>query len=104
MTADELSAALEQRVLTGQGETAPALRQAAAQIARGQPADVPDVLRQFCEKIGRHAYRVTADDIAALKAAGHSEDAIFELTVAAAVAAGRHRLARGLAALEGSRT
>ena len=39
-------------------------------------------------------------DVAALKSAGHDEETLFELTVAAAVGAASHRCARALAALE----
>jgi len=44
---------------------------------------------------------VTDADVAGLAPAGYSEDAVFELTVAAAVGAALNRLERGLAALRG---
>ena len=53
----------------------------------------------YLEKVRLHAYRVVDSDVAALKAAGLSEDEIFEQTVAAAVAAGLERLDAGLATL-----
>jgi hypothetical protein len=56
----------------------------AAQPERPAPA----VMRPYLEKVGRAAYEITDDDVAALKAAGLDEDEIFEQTVAAAVAAG----------------
>jgi alkylhydroperoxidase family enzyme len=46
----------------------------------------------YLEKVHLHAYRVTDEDVAALKAAGISEDEIFEQTVAAAIAEGLRRL------------
>ena len=46
---------------------------------------------------------VTTADIDALKAAGFSEDAIFELTVSAALGAAAGRLERGLAVVGGHR-
>jgi alkylhydroperoxidase family enzyme len=49
--------------------------------------------------VRRHAYRVTDRDVEELKAAGFSEDEIFEHTVAAAVAAGLDRRDAGLSAL-----
>ena len=49
-------------------------------------------LAAYLEKVHRHAYRVTDEDVAALKAAGVSEDEIFEQTVAAAIAEGLRRL------------
>jgi alkylhydroperoxidase family enzyme len=63
----------------------------------GEP---PAELAAFVEKMARHAYEVDDADIAALRRAGHSEDAIFEAMVAAAVGAGIARLDRGLAALD----
>jgi hypothetical protein len=53
----------------------------------------------YLDKVRRHAYQVTDRDVEALKAAGHSEDEIFEHTVAAAVAAGLERLDAGLRTL-----
>ena len=46
------------------------------------------------------SYRVTDDDIEGLLAAGYSQDAIFEITVAAALGAASHRLEAGLRALK----
>jgi alkylhydroperoxidase family enzyme len=54
----------------------------------------------YLAKVRTCAYTVTDDDVEALKAAGHSEDEIFEQTVSAAVAAGLMRLESGLKALE----
>jgi hypothetical protein len=60
---------------------------------------VPENLRPYLRKLARHAYRITDDDIAALRTAGYSEDMIFELTASAALAAGLAQMDRGLAAL-----
>ena len=60
----------------------------------------PPVMHGYLETVRRHAYRVTDRDIERLKAAGLSEDEIFEHTVAAAVAAGLTRLDAGLGALQ----
>ena len=51
--------------------------------------------------MARHAYKLTDDDLNALRRAGSSEDAIFEITVSAALGAALDRLERGLAALRG---
>jgi alkylhydroperoxidase family enzyme len=59
----------------------------------------PPELRQYVETVRRHAYRVTDRDVAALKAAGFSEDEIFEHTVSAAVAAGLERRTAALRVL-----
>jgi alkylhydroperoxidase family enzyme len=49
--------------------------------------------------VRRHAYRVTDGQVEALRAAGLSEDEVFELTVAAAVGAGLDRLDAGMRTL-----
>ncbi len=58
-------------------------------------------LAAHVDTVARHAWRVAPEDVAALRAAGLSEDAIYEATVAAALGAGLLRLERGLAALRG---
>jgi alkylhydroperoxidase family enzyme len=67
----------------------------AAQPDREAPADFD----AYLAKVRTRAYAVTDGDVEALKAAGHSEDEIFEQTVSAAVAAGLMRLEAGLKAL-----
>ncbi len=105
--------ALTEAALGGPGETAPELRRAIAADAairsgRDSSAAVdeppslalPVPLAAYLDKIRRHAYRITDADVAALRAIGYSEDAIFELTLAAAVGAGQGRLERGLAVID----
>jgi len=82
------------RVLEGPAETAPALRRAAADDA-GLPAD----LQPLVDKIHRHAYTVTDDDVARLQAV-YGDDRMFEIVVSAAIGASRARLLAGLRALE----
>ena len=86
---------LRRAVLGSPGKTSPALREAAAS-GKDLPADLAPVI----EKIRRHAYKVTDDDIAALRAAGRSDDELFELTCAAAVGVALHRCRRALAAID----
>ena len=62
---------------------------------------VEDALGRYVDMVARHAYKLTDDDLAALQRAGSSEDAIFEITVSAALGAALGRLERGLAALRG---
>jgi hypothetical protein len=91
-------------VLATPGHTPSALRRAAlARAARpGGPEDeLPAPLAGYVDKVALHAYQVTDDDLAALQRAGSSEDAVFEITVSAAVGAALARLDRGLAALRG---
>lgn len=58
------------------------------------------VVAQFVELVRQHAYRVTDADITALRTHGLSDDAIFELTVAAALGEAQRRLIAGLALLD----
>jgi len=81
-------------VLEGPGESLPAIRQAAA-AGTGVPAD----LQALVDKIHRHAYKVTDDDIASAQAK-HGDDQMFEIVVSAALGASRQRLLAGLEALE----
>jgi len=102
---------LERAALESPGETGAPLRRAVAARAAAlsgeagvgdAAAALPPALVPYVEKVARHAYQVTPEDLAALAAAGLSEDAIFEVTVAAATGAGLARLRRGLAALAAS--
>jgi len=62
--------------------------------------EAPAEFASYLEKVRRHAYRTTDRDVEELKAAGFSEDEIFEHTVSAAAAAGFERLAMALEVLE----
>lgn len=65
--------------------------------------EMPPELASYVNKVALHAYKVTDEDIEALRRVGYSEDAIFEITLSAAIGAGRVRLERGLAVLRGER-
>jgi alkylhydroperoxidase family enzyme len=67
-----------------------ALEQLRANVAATPPA--PPVLDGYLQKVRERAYTVTDSDVEALKAAGLSEDEIFEQTVAAAIGQGLRRL------------
>lgn len=60
----------------------------------------PEPARPLLEKVTQHAYKITDDDIAAAKAAGLTEDEIFELVVCAAVGQANRQLESALAALD----
>ena len=57
-------------------------------------APAPAEMTAYLEKVRDRAYAVVDRDIEALKEAGISQDAIFEQTVAVAVAEGLRRLDR----------
>ena len=93
-------------ILETPGDTDPELRKAVESFAAalsgrdaGGAADLPDDLVPYLEKVAKYAYKVTDADVDRLKQAGYSEDAIFELTLAAALGAARARLERGLQAM-----
>src|SRR5256884_8397297 len=91
-------------VLDAPGHTSSELRRAAlARAARpGVPGDgLAAPLGRYVDTVARHAYKLTDDDLTALRRAGSSEDAIFEITVSAALGAALDRLERGLAPLRG---
>src|SRR5439155_17598388 len=70
--------------------------------ATGAPGGgIPAALAAYVDKVARHAYQVTDEDLGALQRAGTSDDALFEVTVSAALGAALGRLERGLAALRG---
>jgi alkylhydroperoxidase family enzyme len=52
----------------------------------------PEPMRDYLAKVHARAYTITDADVEALKAAGLSEDEIFEQTVAVAVGEGLRRL------------
>jgi len=99
----EMVGRLASRTLDGPGEVAAALRREVAEYAAApKPGNeqIPPVLMQYLTKVAMHSYRVTDADIAQLKAAGYSEDELYELTVSAAFGAGLARLNKGLALLD----
>jgi hypothetical protein len=95
---DDPHAALRDRalhsVLEGPGASDPAVRQAAAEGV-GASAE----LQALVDKIERHAYRVTDEDVARLQRV-HGDDALFEIIVSAALGASARRLRAGLQALD----
>ncbi|MGH7546832.1 MAG: hypothetical protein ACREMM_01500 [Gemmatimonadales bacterium] len=102
---------LVESVLAAPGHTPSELRRATlARAARlggrrdpggGAGDGVPAPLVSYVDNVALRAYEVTDGDIAALQRAGNSDDALFEVTVAAALGAALGRLERGLAALRG---
>ena len=81
-------------VLRGPARLPAELRQRAA-----HGDDLPAEVVAYVHKVRRHAHRVTDDDVAALRAAGWNDEAIYELTVAAALGQATRRLDAGLGAL-----
>ena len=86
--------ALVDRVLNGEGRTA------AEQRARAfNNADIAPPVDALISKVATRPAQVTDADFAAAKAAGFSEDQLFELVISAAVGQSARLYEAGLAAL-----
>jgi alkylhydroperoxidase family enzyme len=100
---------LTHAVLNSPGDTDTTTRRAVEEYCarlsgsstRRTAGDIPTDLANYLNKLALHAYKTTDEDIQALRQAGYSEDAIFEITLSAALGAGLARLERGLSALKG---
>lgn len=95
MATDSLSLAaqLERSLLDRRGETTRAQREAATRAEGDGP------LGQYVRQIEQAAYKVTAEQVDALRTT-HSDDALFELTVCAAQGAAKRRLDAGLRSID----
>ena len=83
------------RILEGDGKASPAQRRAAF-----NNTGLAEPLSTLIDKVARHAYKVTDEDIAAARASGLSEDQIFEIVVCAAIGQATRQYDAALAALE----
>lgn len=86
--------ALETAVLDGPAHLPTQVRRAAA-----TEGELPALLATYVDKVAHRAYTVTDADLVALRAAGHTDDEVFDLTVSAAMGAGMKRFRAGMAAL-----
>jgi len=91
-------AELIRTVLKAPAVTAPATRAAAY-----HNNELPPPLGEYAAKVQAESYRITDDDIQSLVAAGYAPDAVFEITVAAALGAAMQRLEAGLGILREAR-
>jgi hypothetical protein len=82
------------RILEGDARASHAQRRAAF-----DNAGLTGPLTVLIDKVAKHAYRVTDEDISAARAWGLSEDQIFELVVCAAVGQATRQHDAALAAL-----
>lgn len=82
------------RVLDDDGKAAPELRRAAF-----ENAGLSEPIHTLIDKVANRAYQITDEDVAAVRAAGLSEDQIFEIVVCAAVGQASRQYTSGLAAL-----
>jgi hypothetical protein len=82
---------------------APGVTDAALRSAVYDAATQPAPLGPYLDKVRDQAWTITDEDIGALQATGYSEDAILELTIAAAAGAAGRRYDAALRALRGDR-
>lgn len=87
-----------ERVLHGNGETTGDDRRAAF-----DNKNVPEAARALIDKVTENAWKVTDEDVAAARAAGLSDDQVFELAVAAALGQSTRQLDAALAALDAAK-
>ena len=94
-TAHRLRSVVVERALHGPGKASGDARRAAF-----DNQNVPAAARALIEKVAKNAYKVIDEDIAAAKAAGLTEDQLFELVVCAALGQSTRQLDSALAALD----
>ena len=83
-----------EHLLSAAGKTEPALRRAVEayvtarwRVERPEATPVPEELGPYLGKLARHAYRIVDEDIDALRNAGYSDEAIYEITLVGAFGA-----------------
>ena len=86
--------ALLARILEGDGRAPLAQRRAAFDNGLSEP------LSTLIDKVAKHAYKVTDEDIAAASRSGLTEDQIFEIVVCAAIGQATRQYDTAVAALE----
>jgi hypothetical protein len=91
----QVRTALVKRILEGDGKTPPSERRAAF-----NNRDLGGLMGALVDKVAVHPYRVTDEDIKAVRASGLSEDQIFEIVVCAAIGQGNRQYDAAFAALE----
>jgi hypothetical protein len=90
----QLHRELVDRVLDGGGKATPELRRAAF-----ENAGLSEPIRTLIDKVANRAHQITDEDVAAVRAAGLSEDQIFEIVICAAIGQASRQYSSGLAAL-----
>lgn len=93
--AHKYRAAAAARVTSGTGHASVADRTAAF-----ANTDVPPGVRALIDKVAKNAWKVTDEDVAAAKAAGATEDQLFELTVCAAMGQATRQIESAMSALD----
>ncbi len=102
---------MNEAIMQSEGTMTPELRQSieayTAALSTGSAqavaiaATLPTELLAYLKKVALYAYKITDEDVEALKSAGYNEDALFEITLSGALGAGMVRLQHGMQALKG---
>jgi len=87
--------ALVKRILEGDGKASPSERRAAF-----NNTGLAEPLGTLVDKVAKHAYRVTDEDVTAAKVSALSEDQVFEILVCAAVGQATRQYETAFAALK----
>lgn len=97
-------------VLNSPAETPSELRHAleassaSLSAAQREPVDLPAELAVYVKKLSERPHEIEDEDIDALAAAGYSEDAIFEITISAALGNALARFEKGFELVKGLST
>ena len=91
----EAQKALVRRILEGDGKASPSERRAAF-----NNTGLAEPLGTLVDKVAKHAYRVTDEDVTAAKVSALSEDQVFEILVCAAVGQATRQYETAFAALK----
>jgi hypothetical protein len=86
---------LESRILEGDGKASHSERKAAF-----NNSGLAKPVSTLVDKVTRHAYRITDEDIASARDSGLSEDQVFEIVVCAAIGEATRQYDSAFAALE----
>jgi hypothetical protein len=94
-TTKQLHKEMITRILEGKAQAPKAQRQAAY-----ENTGLPKPLSIAIDKVARFSYKVTTDDITAVKASGVTEDEIFESIICAAVGQSQRQYEAAMTALD----
>jgi len=86
---------LARRILEGEGKASRSERRAAF-----DNSGLAEPISSLVDKVARHAYRITEEDFAAVRASSLSEDQIFEVVVCSAIGKATRQYDIAFAALE----
>jgi alkylhydroperoxidase family enzyme len=87
-------------LLTQPGETTPSLRSEILERNRFGSGSVPEDIRSLVDKIAHQPHSVNDQDFDRLRAAGHSDGQLYDITLAAALGAALRRFDAGLRAID----